>query len=57
MNLFKNLKQLKIKSIPSPYLIELDVYFAKLSEEYLTANRKIQRIEIQVTPADDEYEK
>ena len=47
----------QIDSLTLPYLIESDAYFVKLSEEYFTANRKIQRIETQVTPADDEYEK
>ena len=34
-----------------------DAHFAKLSEEYHTLNREIHRIETNVTPADEGYEK
>lgn len=34
-----------------------DAHFAKLSEEYHTVNREIHRIETNVAPADEGYEK
>ncbi len=34
-----------------------DAHFAKLSDEYHEVNREIHRIETNVTPADEGYEK
>jgi len=38
-------------------LNQTDNHFARLSEEYHTVNREIHRIETNVTPADEGYEK
>lgn len=38
-------------------LKETDTHFLKLSDEYHDINREIHRIETNVTPADDGYEK
>ena len=38
-------------------LNQADKHFARLAEEYHTVNREIHRIETNVTPADEGYEK
>ena len=38
-------------------LIQSDVHFAKLADEYHSLNREIHRIETNVAPADEGYEK
>lgn len=38
-------------------LNESDAHFAKLSEEYHTVNREIHRIETNVAPSDEAFEK
>ncbi len=38
-------------------LNQSDAHFAKLSDEYHAVNREIHRIETNVTPADEGYEK
>lgn len=38
-------------------LNQSDNHFAKLTDEYHTVNREIHRIETNVTPADEGYEK
>ena len=38
-------------------LNESDAHFAKLTEEYHSVNREIHRIETNVTPADEAFEK
>ncbi|MEX1036882.1 MAG: DUF465 domain-containing protein [Sneathiella sp.] len=38
-------------------LTQTDAHFAKLSEEYHSVNRQIHRIETNVAPADEGFEK